>query len=162
MSLGMITNHMSRDCQPISPVSSRPFDRQQDLNYYAQQMRQQKFDSFKRRNNAEVLAHEEAHKAAGGPYAGAIHIKYDANGVATGGHVSIAMPTLNKANPQATINHADVVFRAAMAPHSPSNQDFKVAAAAMDMKSQAQQLQKKPCPPCATPLGTGNKLNFIA
>ena len=52
-------------------------------------------------------------------------------------HVSIQMPTLDKKNLDKTIKHADTVIRAAMAPTDPSSQDYKVAAEARAIRSQA-------------------------
>lgn len=84
-----------------------------------------------------IYQHELAHKMAGGKYAGAIHIEKNAQGIPVSGHVSIQMPTLDKIHPQKTIDHADTVIRAAMAPSDPSGQDYKVAASARAIKMQA-------------------------
>lgn len=89
------------------------------------------------RNYNHIYAHEMAHKAAGGAFAGAISIERNAEGIPVSGHVPIQMPTLNKKNPQQTIDHANVVIRAALAPCDPSSQDYKVAAQAEQIKMQA-------------------------
>jgi len=93
-------------------------------------------DLIRERYN-HIYQHELAHKMAGGQYAGAIHIEKDANGIPVSGHVSIQMPTLDKNNPNKTIQHADTVIKAAMAPSDPSGQDYKVAASARAIKMQA-------------------------
>lgn len=91
----------------------------------------------------EIYAHELAHKNAAGSLAGSIVIEKDANGIPVGGHVSIQMPTLNKANPEETIEHADTVIKSALAPSDPSSQDYKVAAKARAIKAQAENIQKQ-------------------
>lgn len=97
----------------------------------------QKKQAFVKQRYDEIYAHELAHKSAAGTYGGAIVIEKDSNGIPVGGHVSIQMPTLDKKNPDKTIKHADTVIRAAMAPTDPSSQDYKVAAEARAIRSQA-------------------------
>lgn len=95
------------------------------------------------KNYNEIYTHELAHKTAGGRLAGAIVIERNADGIPFAGHVDIKMPSLNPANPKQTINDADTVIRSAMAPSDPSDQDYRVAAQAQMIKSQAQALQNK-------------------
>ncbi|WP_298448319.1 putative metalloprotease CJM1_0395 family protein [uncultured Marinobacter sp.] len=89
----------------------------------------------------EVRAHEAAHQAVGGQYAGAISLSYqrgpDGAQYAVGGEVSIDMSPVN-GDPQATIEKMRVVRSAAMAPAEPSGQDRAVAAQAMQVMLQAQ------------------------
>lgn len=89
----------------------------------------------------EIYAHELAHKNAAGALAGPIVIEKDSNGIPVGGHVSIKMPALNPNNPEDTISKANTVIKAAMAPSDPSGQDYKVAAKARAIKTQAEKLQ---------------------
>lgn len=89
------------------------------------------------RNYNHIYAHEMAHKAAGGSFAGAITIERNADGIPVSGHVPIKMPVLNKANPQQTIDHANIVINAALAPGDPSAQDYRVANQAAQIKMQA-------------------------
>lgn len=89
------------------------------------------------RNYNHIYAHELAHKSAGGSFAGAISIERNAEGIPVSGHVPIKMPVLNKANPQQTIDHANTVIRAALAPGDPSAQDYRVAGQAEQIKMQA-------------------------
>ena len=91
----------------------------------------------------EIYAHELAHKNAAGSLAGPIVIEKDSNGIPIGGHVSIAMPALDKEHPEKTVKHADIVIKSALAPSDPSEQDYKVAAKAKAIKSQAETIQKQ-------------------
>lgn len=91
------------------------------------------------KNYNHIYNHELAHKMAGGALAGDIVIERNSEGIPFAGHVSIKMPTLDKNNPQQTINDADTVVRAAMAPLDPSEQDYKVAAQARNIRAQAEQ-----------------------
>nr|WP_261977873.1 putative metalloprotease CJM1_0395 family protein [Marinobacter sp. F3R11] len=89
----------------------------------------------------EVRAHEAAHQAVGGQYAGAMSFTYqrgpDGAQYAVGGEVSIDVSSVN-GDPQATIEKMRVVRAAAMAPAEPSGQDRAVAAQAMQVMLQAQ------------------------
>lgn len=89
----------------------------------------------------EVRAHEQAHAAVGGAFAGAPTYTFERgpNGAsyAVGGEVSISTSGV-PGNPEATIRKADTVRRAALAPVQPSAQDRAVAAQATQMKIQAQ------------------------
>lgn len=105
------------------------------------------------RNYNHIYAHEMAHKSAGGVFAGAISIERNADGIPVSGHVPIKMPVLNKKNPQQTIDHANTVIRAALAPFDPSGQDYKVANQANQIKMKAQALKSK---------SQGNKLDLQA
>jgi hypothetical protein len=89
------------------------------------------------RNYNHIYAHEMAHKMAGGSFAGSIVIERNSEGIPVAGHVPIKMPVLDKRDPQSTIDHANVVIRAALAPGDPSSQDFRVAAQAEQIKMQA-------------------------
>lgn len=89
----------------------------------------------------EVRAHETAHQAVGGQYAGAISYVFqrgpDGAQYAVGGEVSIDVAPI-EGDPQATIEKMRVVRAAAMAPAEPSAQDRSVAAQAMQIMLQAQ------------------------
>lgn len=94
-----------------------------------------------KKTDSEVRTHEQAHKTAGGPYAGSIQLEYttgpDGRRYATAGEVPIdASPV--RGNPEATITKMEVVKRAALAPQNPSPQDRAVAARADATKAQAQ------------------------
>ncbi|MBP7339737.1 putative metalloprotease CJM1_0395 family protein [Niveispirillum sp.] len=94
-----------------------------------------------KKTDVEVRTHEQAHKTAGGPYAGGIQLDYttgpDGRRYATSGEVPIdASPV--RGDPEATITKMEVVKRAALAPQAPSPQDRAVAAQADATKAQAQ------------------------
>ncbi|NNU16829.1 catalase [Parvularcula sp. ZS-1/3] len=88
----------------------------------------------------EVRAHEQAHKAVGGEYAGAISYDYqrgpDGQNYAIGG--SVPIDTSTEPTPEETIIKMQVVIRAALAPAEPSGPDRAIAAAAQAKLAQAQ------------------------
>jgi hypothetical protein len=89
----------------------------------------------------EVHTHEQAHISAGGRYIkGGANYSYkmgpDGRLYAVGGEVSIdATPVPN--DPKATIEKAETIRRAALAPKDPSFQDLQVAAKASRMEAEA-------------------------
>ena len=92
--------------------------------------------------DAEVVAHEQAHKAVAGALSpGPIHYEYtqgpDRVNYRTGGHVNIT--TSEGKTPEETLSRAETIQRAALAPAEPSSQDRAVAAEAAQMASQARQ-----------------------
>lgn len=80
----------------------------------------------------KVKAHEQAHKAVGGQYAGGISYDYkqgpDGKQYVVGGEVPIQAP--EGKDPEDSIRIMEQVRRAALAPTDPSPQDLKVAASA--------------------------------
>lgn len=88
----------------------------------------------------EVRAHEAAHAAAGGQFAGSPSLTYtkgpDGRSYATGGEVSIDVSPVS-GDPQATIDKAQLVRAAALAPAQPSAQDMRVASRASAMAANA-------------------------
>lgn len=97
--------------------------------------------SLIKKNYDEIYSHELAHKLAGGSLAGGIVIEKNAEGIPIAGHVPIKMPSLERNNPQKTIDDANTVIRSAMAPSDPSSQDYRVAAQAQSIKLQAQAMK---------------------
>ncbi|MEE2923197.1 MAG: putative metalloprotease CJM1_0395 family protein [bacterium] len=102
---------------------------------------QKKVKELKERD-AEVVAHEQAHKAVAGALSpGPIHYDYtqgpDKVNYRTGGHVNIS--TSEGKTPEETLSRAETIQRAALAPAEPSNQDRAVAAEAAQMAAQARQ-----------------------
>jgi hypothetical protein len=89
----------------------------------------------------EVVAHEAAHQAAGGRFAGAVSYTYtrgpDGHAYITGGEVPIHVPPSD--DPEQTVRDMEQVQRAALAPASPSGQDRAVAAQAAATAAQARQ-----------------------
>ena len=100
-----------------------------------------------KKRDAEVRTHEQAHKSAGGQYAGSPAYEMtrgpDGKSYATGGHVNIDVSPIPD-DPQATLTKMAQIKKAALAPTEPSSQDLKVAARA-DMVSAAarSELQKQ-------------------
>lgn len=94
----------------------------------------------------EVRAHEQAHVSAGGQYVqGGPRYEFTRgpNGrqYATGGEVSIDVSP--ESTPEATIQKARVVRRAALAPAEPSAQDRRIAAKASQLEANARQELRK-------------------
>lgn len=90
--------------------------------------------------DAEVRTHEQAHQATGGEHAGGVSYSYqsgpDNRQYAVGGSVPIDVSPV-AGDPEATVQKAEKVRAAAMAPASPSGQDQAVAAKASQMASKA-------------------------
>lgn len=90
--------------------------------------------------DAEVNAHEKAHAAVGGQHAGSPSYSYktgpDGVKYAVSGEVSIDTSEV-PGDPQATLQKAQQIKAAALAPAEPSGQDRKVAAKADQMAAQA-------------------------
>ncbi|MGQ9652128.1 MAG: putative metalloprotease CJM1_0395 family protein, partial [Phycisphaerae bacterium] len=101
-----------------------------------------------RERDQEVRAHEQAHKAAGGQYAGSTSYSYqtgpDGRQYAVGGEVSMDLSPV-PGDPQATIAKMQQIQRAALAPAQPSSQDRQVAAQAgrIEAKARAELAEKK-------------------
>ena len=114
----------------------------QKTNLYTQEKEQKQ--KIKEKQYNDIYEHELAHKNAAGSLGGSIVIENNSEGIPVGGHVDIKMPVLDKKNPDKTIKHADTVIKSAMAPHDPSNQDYKVASEARSIKSQALNEKNEP------------------
>lgn len=106
----------------------------------AKELQEQKLINELKSRDREVRAHEAAHAAIGGQYAGAPTYTYQRgpNGVqyAVAGQVSISTSPV-AGDPKATLDKAQQIQRAALAPSEPSTQDRKVAAQASQMAQQA-------------------------
>ena len=94
-----------------------------------------------RERDREVRAHEAAHVAAGRPYirGGPSYVFQrgpDGRSYAIGGNVHLDTSVVAE-NPKATLDKAETVQRAALAPIEPSPQDMRVAANAAQMAAQA-------------------------
>lgn len=102
---------------------------------------QQQVDELKKRDR-EVHIHEQTHMAAAGGYAkGGPQYDYqsgpDGKQYAVGGHVNLDTSAEN--TPEATLQKANILRKAATAPADPSGQDRSVAAAATQMAMEARQ-----------------------
>lgn len=117
----------------------------------AQQQRQEQLEIAELvSRDREVRAHEQAHAAIGGAYAGAPTYTFtrgpDGKRYAIGGEVSIdSSPIPN--DPEATLRKMELVQRAALAPAEPSAQDRRVAAQAAaqaaDARAELAQLRRE-------------------
>jgi hypothetical protein len=87
----------------------------------------------------EVIAHENAHKAAAGRFGGPAHYSYtdgpDGKRYVTGGDVQVHTPATS--DPEEALRNASQVMRAALAPGDPSGQDLSAASSAASMASAA-------------------------
>ena len=90
--------------------------------------------------DAEVRAHEQAHKSAAGGHGGAISLSYqtgpDGKRYAVAGEVPVDISPI-KGDPSATIQKMQTIQRAALAPAEPSSADRRVAARAAQYANQA-------------------------
>ena len=96
---------------------------------------QKQVEELKARDT-EVRAHEQAHIAAGGSSRYDYQTGPDGKKYAVGGEVSIDTSAV-EGDPQATINKAQVILKAALAPAEPSGQDKAVASQARQMMASA-------------------------
>lgn len=114
--------------------------RQQAEQEKIEQQEQQQIQQLKSRDQ-EVKAHEQAHAAVGGRYAGAPSYSYelgpDGKQYAVGGEVQIDISPI-PGDPQATVQKMQQVRAAALAPAEPSAADRRIAAEASQRQIQAQ------------------------
>jgi hypothetical protein len=93
-----------------------------------------------RQRDREVRTHEQAHKSAGGAYAGSMRLSFqmgpDGKRYAVEGSVPIDVSPV-AGDPAATLRKMEVVHRAANAPANPSGADRSVAAQASRVAQQA-------------------------
>lgn len=98
-----------------------------------------------RATDQSVRQHEQAHVAAGGPYAGAPSYQFtrgpDSKNYAVAGEVAI--DSSPERDPEATIRKMETVKRAALAPADPSPQDLRVAQQADAAAAQARSEQRR-------------------
>lgn len=141
---GKINNTSTSEDTKQPPSPNEPTvapEKQQQRRLEAQQERieQQQIQQLAARDR-EVRNHERAHAAVGGQYAGAPRYQFergpDGVNYAVGGEVSISTGGV-AGDPQATLDKAQVIRRAALAPAEPSAQDRKVAAQATQMEAEA-------------------------
>lgn len=123
-----------------TPASVPPPDEAKSDDPFALSDAEQKQVNELKARDREVRAHEQAHKAVGGAYTGAISYEYqkgpDGRSYAVGGEVPIDASAI-QGDPEATIEKMRVVKAAALAPAEPSGQDRKVAAQADATAAQA-------------------------
>lgn len=122
-----------------NPQTVQPAQKTKEDDPYTLSDEEQKVVNELKARDREVRAHEQAHKAVGGAYTGAISYTYqkgpDGRSYAVGGEVPIDASEI-PGDPEATIEKMRIVKAAALAPAEPSGQDRKVAAQA-DAKAAA-------------------------
>jgi hypothetical protein len=97
--------------------------------------------AIKTKQYSKILAHEQAHQSAAGPYGGGIVIQYDSNGVAIGGHVPVHFPGMDVHHPEKSLQAYQMIRNAALAPGADASaQDFAVANLAQAQIGKAQLL----------------------
>lgn len=131
----VVTNDQTQDLSPQDKTSLETDQRDVvELSQEAEEIRTLQI------RDREVRAHEAAHAAAGGSYAGSPTYSFergpDGRTYATGGAVSIDISPI-PGDPQATLQKAQQVRSAALAPAEPSGQDMKVAQKAQSMATEA-------------------------
>ncbi len=88
-----------------------------------------------------VRTHEQAHKRAGGKYAGQIHYEFesgpDGQKYAVAGHTEINNAEIPN-SPEKNIQKMEKIIKAALAPMSPSTTDRQIAAEARQNKMESQ------------------------
>jgi hypothetical protein len=121
------------------PVSEEKIPGRKDS--LSKQIEESKIIGQLKQTEREVIAHEAAHMAAGGQFAGSASYTYtegpDGKKYITGGEVPISVPT--GSDPEETARNMEQVVRAALAPANPSGQDLSVAAQAAAAAAQARQ-----------------------
>lgn len=134
----------SQDAEQNRVATKAPVDEGQQRKQKAQQQEQQEaeqkvIEQLSARDR-EVRAHEQAHAAVAGQYAGSPTYTYqrgpDGVSYAVGGEVQIDTSPIPN-DPEATLRKAEQIARAASAPAEPSGQDRAVAAQAAKMAQQA-------------------------
>ncbi len=132
----------------FSPVISQQFSAHSESPLSTRQGTSEQAEIAKlRKRDQEVRTHEQAHmSAAGGLVRGGATFSYqrgpDGKQYAVGGEVNIDTSPV-AGNPEATIQKAQKIRAAALAPANPSAQDRAVAASAATLEAQAQQELKK-------------------
>lgn len=123
------------------------------MNFQINSLEQQKINQIiqkLRQIENRVIAHENAHKAVAGKYAGAVSYTYtkgpDGKMYVTGGEVPL--DTSEESTPEETIAKMEIIQAAALAPSDPSPQDIRVAqiAALKKMKAQIELSQRETSP----------------
>lgn len=132
---------VERDRVAGSSVQERqPSSQDKSTSQQEQELKDQRLINELAKVDREVRAHEQAHAAVGGQYAGSPTYSFvrgpDGIGYAVGGEVSIdTSPVPN--DPEATLRKAQVIRAAASAPAEPSPQDRRVAAQAASLENEA-------------------------
>lgn len=132
------SNSLSEASRPVTKAESSK--EAQNNNSDQSDKEQQAVIAELSKLDREVRAHEQAHASVGGSYAGAPSLSYqrgpDGRLYAVSGEVSIDVSPVPN-DPQATLEKALVIQRAALAPIDPSAADRRIAAKAVAIAGQA-------------------------
>lgn len=133
----------ARRVNNTSRTSSTPADNAESDDKESKQMQQSEQQMLRdlRARDREVRAHEAAHMAAGGSLVrGGPSYTYqqgpDGRAYAIGGEVKLDVSGV-PSDPEATLDKADQIRAAALAPANPSPQDLRVAANANQLAARA-------------------------
>ena len=142
-----VVNHVDSATAPAAAAdggeAARKTGPERPEEEHAEQIRELK------KRDAEVRAHEQAHAAAGGSFAGSPSYSYqrgpDGRSYAVGGEVPIDISAVS-GDPEATIQKMQQVKRAALAPRDPSDADRSIAATAdaQIMAARREQMREQP------------------
>jgi hypothetical protein len=129
------------DAESAGKTSLKDTKATKDTEETENEAREDAIVSKMKQTEREVIAHEAAHRAAGGRFAGPASYSYsqgpDGKKYITGGEVPISVP--GGGTPEETARNMEQVARAALAPADPSGQDMRVAAQASAAAAQARQ-----------------------
>ena len=141
--------NISNDIQPNSPAPEARIDTapslaetvSNDINVARDlQQAELKITQQLASRDREVRAHEQTHASIGGAYAGAPSFDFtsgpDGQLYATSGQVSIDTSAIEN-NPEATLEKAQIIIRAALSVSEPSAADRKIAAEAKSLAMRA-------------------------
>jgi hypothetical protein len=136
-----ISSYKGETRPPVKGLASRNGNGATGQNVVNDRVRQKNIEQTIQQlkmTEQKVIAHEMAHKAAGGNYAGAVSYEYrlgpDGKRYIVGGEVPIDLS--DGTSPEDTVQKMEQVRMAALAPADPSPQDYAVAQDA-SMKEQA-------------------------
>ncbi|MCE5312537.1 MAG: hypothetical protein LLF86_05235 [Nitrospiraceae bacterium] len=162
-------NDASQDVQKSTPAQYGPdtntkSTEQQNSSTKADQVNLSAEVLKLKTDEQRVIAHENAHKAAGGQYAGSAHYSYtagpDGKQYIAGGEVSIDLSTGK--TPEDTASKMAQVIRAALAPADPSGQDIAVAARASMIETRARMEYARSSESANQMNGTANSISISA
>ena len=130
-----------------SPLQTAQYEKYENKSFEEkrkQQVRQEQVDQQTinklSKLDRDVRNHELAHASVGGRYTGSPSYQYergpDGINYAIAGEVSISTSPI-KGNPELTLEKAQIVQRAALAPADPSPQDYKIAMEALQLEIKA-------------------------
>lgn len=134
-----VANKTIQECTKVASSSSK-LSSSSLSGVNVEGMDEAQVEAVKKDRYDQIMAHEQEHASVIG---GTPVVETDANGVAIGGYVEIEVPSLDEADLEGTIERAQLVIDAALAPSDPSSQDQNIASQAKDVLSRAQDLMEE-------------------